>query len=521
MKNKFYLALFLLLVLTACSEENIVSELHPIPDINIEKFEEEYIRQAYIHQKLELTAQISSGYAESDLAIDWYLIDLQKVQQLKDEDRLEREHIANGKQLSYEVNLPPGEYTLICEVKAPNGYTKTQVTKLKVETEFSNGFYILKETAEGNTDLDLFRSSNGYYKFTSDHSNNIYTDLLTSVLGKPMTGKPMALTIAYDHCYIDTQTNRRESSNFICVSTQDGMFQGFRSTDLNNILKLSSVFFTPPSRDEYGIGILSSSAKLYLLTNKGVYGQDYPLSGPTSGLYGLPYLNDDIHPGNIHVSFSPGIYGIVMWNELTHGFDTYDINGNYQPLTQIEDAPPVQTTKLTEYTCIKTGTNYSEFLSYFLLKNNENIYKLYTIDNEKKVSVRDISPSSVLVGATAYGTCEKSASVIYAVKNNKIYTYALDEESEESIEEEITAEGIPENETISYVSNQRLDNNFDYLVIGTQQDNTYKIYFYNLLGGKPKGAPIATATGTGKLKSIRYVKNGHHIYYQYPPTFID
>lgn len=525
MKNKLYIALLLLLGVAACSDENTVAELHPISDINIEKFETEYLRQAYIHQTLELTAQITSGYPESDLAIDWYLIDLQKQNLLKPgtSDRLEREHIASGKQLSYEVNLPPGEYTLICEVKAPNGYTKTQTTTLKVETEFSNGFYIMKETADGNTDLDLFLSNNGYYKFAADQPNTMHTDLLTSVLGKPMEGKPLALTIAYDHSYINSETKKRESANFICVSTQKGLFQGFRSTDLKGLLNMSSVFFSSSNRnDEHGIGILSSIYKLFLLTNKGVYGQDNSASlGVTSGLYGTAYVNDGMHPGNIYAAYSPSHYGVILWNEHTHGFDVYNYNGDYQPLVQAEDEPEVQTSGLTGYTCVKSGVNYLEEITYFLLKNAENSYKLYTItriDNSFKISVKDIPATSCLAGATAYGNCEYKAAAMYAVKNNKIYTHAL---GEEDIEEEIVAEGIPAGETITYISNQVLGQNFDYLAIATQQGNTYKVYFYNILGGKPKGTPIAIATGTGIFKSMRYVKRNHHIHFNNPPAFID
>ena len=47
--------------------------------------------------------------------------------------------------------------------------------------------------------------------------------------------------------------------------------------------------------------------------------------------------------------------------------------------------------------------------------------------------------------------------------------------------------------------------NFDNIVIGTQKENTYTVYLYNIHGGQPYGEPIDQFSGEGKLKSVRYV----------------
>ena len=47
--------------------------------------------------------------------------------------------------------------------------------------------------------------------------------------------------------------------------------------------------------------------------------------------------------------------------------------------------------------------------------------------------------------------------------------------------------------------------NFDNIVIGTQKENTYTVYLYNIRGGQPYGEPIDQFSGEGKLKSVRYV----------------
>ena len=51
------------------------------------------------------------------------------------------------------------------------------------------------------------------------------------------------------------------------------------------------------------------------------------------------------------------------------------------------------------------------------------------------------------------------------------------------------------------------EKDFNYLIIGTQQGTAYKVYFYNMIGGKPYGNPVYTIVGTGKLKQVQFVSS--------------
>lgn len=71
-------------------------------------------------------------------------------------DGYQKEKIGDGKTLRYEVNLPSGAYTLVFEATAVEyGYVRTASMQMSVSTNFSKGFYILKSTEDGKTDLDL------------------------------------------------------------------------------------------------------------------------------------------------------------------------------------------------------------------------------------------------------------------------------------------------------------------------------------------------------------------------------
>ena len=49
------------------------------------------------------------------------------------------------------------------------------------------------------------------------------------------------------------------------------------------------------------------------------------------------------------------------------------------------------------------------------------------------------------------------------------------------------------------------DKNFDYLVFATRKDGKYKVYLYEILGGKPYGKPVRVLEGEGKVVKMHYV----------------
>ena len=55
------------------------------------------------------------------------------------------------------------------------------------------------------------------------------------------------------------------------------------------------------------------------------------------------------------------------------------------------------------------------------------------------------------------------------------------------------------------------DSDFDYLIVGTQQGNHYKLYMYDTVGGAPTGNAIMVAEGEGIIKSVRNVSPGASI----------
>lgn len=148
--------------------------------------------------------------------------------------------------------------------------------------------------------------------------------------------------------------------------------------------------------------------------------------------------------------------------------------------------------------------------TYFLLQDNNDTSKklLYAIEcamtKATVSSVRTISPDSHFAKASLRAFNSRTATIGYAVDNNKLYSYNL---VQEETEKQLSLQGIPADEEITFVSNRYFagSSSFDYLIIGTQKSGTYHLYFYNMVGGEPTGAPAFTISGEGKLKSLGYV----------------
>ena len=298
------------LVSCASDDSNVADVL--IPDITIEALTadgEQLTVVSYEHNRLTLSPAVTTGYAESELSYDWYLIDLAAenvYQPATDTDyHFDRQHIASGRQLDYEVNLPPGQYTLVFEVKAANGYTASQTATLNAVTNFTQGFYILKETADGQTDLDLYNPANGTFM----------ENVVTAVHGQPFSGKPQNLSVATGHSYIDTETNEMTSATLVTVTTQDGHIYAMRSSDLNVVHDRQTLLFVPMEADEQPYRIVSGSWGNYFVSSKGIRFQyTSSMSLSTSGKYGL----ESVMKASPYVCYDEGSSNIFFWDAESH-----------------------------------------------------------------------------------------------------------------------------------------------------------------------------------------------------------
>lgn len=484
-----------LISLAGCYKDDSTIASSLISDITIADFQENgYTIISFADNYLDITPVVETEYKESELTYKWYLID--KSQEVlidqDSEDPYEMELIGEEKTLHYNVRLIPGEYTVVCQVSASNGYTVYKTTTLNCITLFSNGFYILKETVDGDTELDLFNPS----------SDTFMENVITNVHGEPIQGVPQNLSTAYNHGYIDDNTNEMASSNMVTVTTKDGKIRVMRTSDLKIVMDNSSLLFSSFEEGEVPYRIISFFWINMLTSNKGVRSQyQASLQTSASGRYGV---TNGI-PVGTDLAYDERASGLFLWDPTTHKVVYCDYNATCTYGTREDNG----VANLSQYECMFIGSCTANGNVVYVLRNRMNVTFIMSISSNFGAGwkVEQLTPIHAFAPnfnkAASYKICTQEATLVYGLlDNNEIWAYDF----VNNIEKQIVPEGIGDDEKITYISDQYAgyDATNNFFIVGTEKNDTYTLRFYTNFGGQPDGAPKYVITGKGHPKAIHH-----------------
>lgn len=442
---------------------------------------------------LNINPEIQTGYPESSLAYAWYLFS-------GEDDDLEngyRENkIAETRELNYEINLPSGTYTLVFEVTSTDdGASHLATMQLRTATSYSQGFYILKETADGQTELDVYGR------------RGLFENLLTEKLGAPLSGKPTNLSVVYGQCYIDEETLEMAGCNMIHVFTETE-YRGFRSEDMQEFFDKENITFDGFSSGEKLYTMANGMNMIYFLTSEGIRAVSNSGFILSSGRYGL-MVTGGVGGSKYILPVGGGMmFGYYYWNDVTHSLYMTDYNAtSVMPVSY--NAGNIDESNLT---CIAAGVNMVGFTETdcFVCENTITGERyLYLIDGSTGIlTIKELDSNLHIAQGELISVNGCSATYLYVLHENKVYAYNWNEDTES----EVSLPGFSSNEKIVYLSNQYLQAglgdpsaDFNNLIIATEQSGNYKLYFFDGLVG---GLPVEEATvieGTGHVKSVRFV----------------
>ena len=507
MKQKIFSFAFmcsLMLLVTSCFDDDSTAWNNPLTRITIDGIESAYEKTAYVGDRLQIQPIVETGLSDDKVQYQWTLLCEKTGDVTASGDTLQPIEIGTAKDLDYEVNVAPGKYQIRLSVTDTiTGNAALAYAMLTVQTNFSKGFYILKETADGNTELDEL-----------DFTWNLAENLLTKIDGQPMPGKPANLCQLYDQNYINTENDEIETTNGLIVST-DKDFGFYRATDLKRILDRSNLFYDEGPADEIVYSIHAGYFNAMMMTSKGFYS----FSGGT-GQFGMPDVDTNTSPYYYSDFAAEG--GGAYWNPVTHSITGFDYLLNPYPLTDMSMGSEDITQNLTNYDCLHCGYSFISWIEngYFILRDNSTQSRyIYIIDGsfsgQYLNSRTKLDPNSHMAKAEHYATNGGSASYIYCAEGGKLYACITN--TGDFSEVEIKPEGLPSGEYINFVANQFWDdetsgNVFNYLIIGTQSGNNYKLYVYEINGGAPVGSPVKVIQGSGKVRKVRYLNSTSSLY---------
>ena len=493
------------LCMAGCFEDDSTLGTTDVPQIEIAEMRDTSI-VSYSGNILEVVPVVETGYAEESLSYAWYYYPTNNVDNEEWIDGFRRNKISEERDLYFEVNLPSGTYTIVFEVKSnENQFSVMQHFTLGVTTEFSSLYYVLKETADGNSELDLVSGT------------DMNADMVAKVHGASIPGSPIGLSYIYNQGYM-TETGSAGAKAMYVFTDEDTRV--YNTEDFAEIVTRNTL-----SYQEFPDGEMPCNAfcafVLMMVTNEGFYyTQPYDEAmgytsasryGASTGAGGSRYV----------VAVGGGGVAYVYWSEQEHHLYQTDYNGSSP--AALEYTMPVDVDEIT-LSCIGGGTNYigGTETNWFLLENASGERWLYTFGaSTSGVSIERVAASSHLANARIVVANGFSAPGIYAVDGNQLYLCYFEDDGngvyDGDSETLVTLPGIGADETISYISNQYLNAeaawlegtfDFDNLIIGTQVGENYRLYIYgdklnSLPGGIPQEA-VDPVEGVGIVKSVRY-----------------
>lgn len=495
MKKIYLLLPLMLLALASCFEDDTNYKYTQVSDIEIKNVEDLYTKVLYKGEKLEIAPEINTEY--TDLAYEWYM--WKPLKEDKDgpeyDPDYEATQISTEKDLSYPIDdiKEPGTYTVMLKViSKSNEYARSIVTRLDVTTEFSRGFYILKETAEGNSELDL------HYR----DGDPVIANLLTVKEYGALEGKPLSLGMLYSHGYLDLRDNKPKNCRSISVVTDAGKIALYKADDLNLNMDNSSVTYSGLTEGQIPYMTFAQSYSNFLITSEGSTLSYVTSMMPSTGKFAT-------HSNKGGSTFAFG------YKDDAYFWDQNNEKISYANAMWMGEIGPNGGYEEGEFTtagmeCLACGHNEasSPAKGYFLMKEKATGNQfMYVIDLSavKPVDKVSIAPDLKLAKATAYAFNAHEAEYIYFVYDSKLYKYSLADNKEDATP--IALEGITAGETITQLSFQWLFDgkySFTHLIVGTQEGNKYRVRMYDLTASIPQKL-VRTIEGEGIFKSVMYM----------------
>ncbi len=499
MKKIYLLFLVAAFALSSCIKDDSTYG-DPSMGITISGLEQTYMVTSFNNEVLKIEPQVVSSFDASDMEYEWTYYDPRQINMSRNGVTQEviPSKIGSEKNLAYPVSLADGSYVFIFTARSKStGYSQQLSTTVYVSSVLSQGFVILKETADGNTDYDIFNTVR----------QQTYANVIAEHQGKAVPGKPVSVDISYGQPYLNEETQAGDLTNTINIITDKNLVRWIRSMDCKTVKDETTCHYEPVA-GEVPYRTVQGYFDGYLVTNKGVYSAYYGRDARgADGTTGESRGNG----GSTHVVSSiEARGGIVYWDDNTHSMAFNGINNAYAEVgSEVEGYP----TTNTNYDCLFAGVStVDQERVFFLLQDRTDPSKkvIYIVDSSSKmpsmVKVVKVDPNSHLAHATEYAANGLQATIAYGVDNNVVYSFDF---MGVNPEKKLAFQGLPAGEKITYLSNRFLKGSdaFDYLIVGTQTGNSYKLYMYRMVGGEPVGNPVHTVSGTGKLKGVNYLSN--------------
>lgn len=488
-----YIALFSLALFTACvdSSEDVYGERL---EIRVENIDSDI--RVNIGSPLSISPKI---YPENrDYDCFWGIANKNNQYSIIDTLSFERN-------LNYTVTLNTGSYTLrFCAKDKETGIFSYTEYNLSVETDMSTGWWVLKE--KGNaTDVDIFTDEKRI------------ANVVESYNGRVLAGKPVDLAYTTNYFIFDSSTDKNVNNSVVFLASEEDLV----AVDLftGKVLRTyEDLFYELPAQRKIQ-GVFKGASDVHLIADGSLY--TMPISRYS------PYYRQFVikHGGDYQLSsyrVASGWCNPMLFDEKSSSFCIAD-RGASELLYGKPEASPSHSNLNMDliYMGGRTTSSSGGENGYAILKvKGEEKYKLAYIDATRTssdltasaanrhcivLSMGDLPNTLNLVKSDIIAQNQDN-DIMYFVNNNQVYSCHL-----ETFDERLQSVEIPSGETITYMEYAKFmqpynDTSkwFDYLMIGTQNNNGYKLYLHPIQAGAIQPA-VKVFEGEGKVKRAIYI----------------
>ena len=394
-----------------------------------------------------------------------------------------RDTLGTAKELTFTMNYPSGvPYVLVYEIRdKATGYTVNEKIKIQGKSEFSTGWFILKDE-DDETDLD-FVSLEG----------KLNSDIFSKATGERMKGTAVKMLYQNGRYYHQvenedgTVTLKSNLKVFHILSSKDARV--VNPEDMLVYKKYKDMFYQAPAEPNPQ-NILLPRSDLFLVDNGRV--QSIIGMGGNVGKFSYQKLGD--------AKLDAGVIGdyndaLLAFSHETNSFVYLPRYGNeFEYFFEHEEEGKVSPTRMNAELIRlfprKDNADRGAAKGWALMKSIEGPQEYYLADlsfNAAKYPFADfdtISPTREFLHADVYGN--HFLNSVYFAKGNVLSYYQKNDSDENSTEKTNIWPHFGTNETISYIaqmaSSAYIENPWNYLVVLTNSPDGWRMYRFTLKG---------------------------------------
>lgn len=500
-KSKNTILIFLMFLLFSCKKDEVQYIFPAREVITVQGVNEHYNVVSGIDKLVVKPEIVSNKEGEFEYLWGIYKADVQLTAAVLDT-------IAFTKDLDYLVKEAANNWILLLRVRnKKTGYSQYFTSTLSVGTQFTRGWYVLKDQNE-KADLDLFLTP------SSIKGETYVENVFSKINGKQLDGRGSLLSFNTFYKSESAPGVFDNTRSLFLVSEKDASVVNVNT--MKEIFPYNTLIFGGPDVKKPMV-IANNFLVFYMINNGALHsmiGQ-----GPSFGQFGGRKLkntnNDPYYLSKFHLSYIQSLF----FDEMSSSFVTSTDRSLYlMPIVETPGLPAPM---------FMPGNNNNQTLLFMALKargpyTGVAIFQDKTNSSKKSIGVisAPMSPTvpiriantplqttDKIFNAENYGLIFEDENMIYFSVGKEIWTRNLSNNFEQLQFQ------VPADEAVSFIHHRKYNGvgtdapyAYNYIIIGTNTSSgKYRIRMFPKTSGNLSAQPAFTLEGNGNAKDVIYI----------------